>query len=68
MNKKERKMMKDYIKPTIKVVNMNGGCILAGASGNEISNTMGTKAKAYSRESSIWDDEEEEETTGGWFQ
>lgn len=60
-------MKKTYIKPIVKTVKMYGGHLLAGGSGNEVNSSMSDKAKAYSRESSIWDEEEEEDNLGGWF-
>ena len=57
-----------YIRPAIKLVNIHGEQLLVIQSGIEAQSGNGIGSKAYSRESSIWDDEEEEENTGGWFQ
>ena len=56
-----------YIRPAIKLVNIHGEQLLVIQSGIE-AQSDGIGSKAYSRESSVWDDDEEEENTGGWFQ
>jgi len=52
-------MKKTYIKPAMKTVKVYGGRLLTGGSGIEVNGTMSNNAKAYSRESSLWDEEEE---------
>ena len=59
-------MKKTYIKPAMKTVKVYGGRLLTGASGIELNRTMGQNAKAYSRESSMWDDEDEEIENSMW--
>ena len=58
-----------YIAPQLKAVNMIIKYHIMDVSGIEASaNSAYGGSEAYSRESSIWDEEEEEENTGGWFQ
>ena len=52
-------MKKTYIKPAMKTVKVYGGRLLTGGSGIEVNGNMSSNAKAYSRESSLWDEEEE---------
>lgn len=59
---------KEYIKPEVIRVDLYCKYHLMQQSGREAITTGDKVTVAYSRESSIWDDEEEEENTGGWFQ
>ena len=50
----------------MKTVKVYGGSLLNGASGIEVNGNMSDNAKAYSRESSMWDDEDEEIENSMW--
>lgn len=56
-----------YIRPAIKLVIIHSEHLLVIQSGIEAKSGGNIGSKAYSRESSVWDDDEEEENTGGRF-